>query len=105
MKTFEAGGQTYELPPIDPSAAAKIPGWVTVEAVMKPKDDTAQLRLGLAMIEAIELGDATREALYSLSTEEMLTVIGSWMGESDGSSSSSGNTEEPSNTTSESASA
>jgi hypothetical protein len=103
--SFTVAGKKYRLPPVSEEAASSIPGGVTMDAVLNPDDNTAQLRLALATLEAVKPTPAAMKALRSLGTTEMLTVVGEWMGESGGSSESSENTEEPSSTTSAAASA
>jgi hypothetical protein len=102
---FTVAGKTYRLPPVSEEAASSIPGGVTMDAIMSPEDNTAQLRLALATLEAVKPTPAAMTALRSLGTTEMLTVVGEWMGESGGSSESSETTGEPSSTTSVAASA
>lgn len=93
--TFKAPGEdksgkvitkTYTLPKVTEEQAAKIPGGITLDAIMKPDDQMAQLRLSLAQLDACEAKPETIAALRSLPTDEMMTVIGEWLGESSGSS-------------------
>ena len=93
--TFKAPGEdkngkpitkTYTLPKVTEENAAKIPGGVTLDAIMKPDDQMAQLRLSLAQLDACEVPDATMKALRSLPTDQMMETIGEWLGESSGSS-------------------
>lgn len=100
---FTVAGRQFKLPLISERAAAKVPGGITMDAVLEPDDDTIQMRLGLAMLQAVEPTPAAMKALRSLDTEKMLTVISEWMGKSGGSSDSSESTGEPSSTTSEAA--
>lgn len=83
---FTVKGKTYTLPPISEESASAIPGAVTYAAVMRPDDEMAQLRLAFATLEAVKPSAAALTALQSLSTKEMLEVVGGWMGESSGSS-------------------
>lgn len=83
---FTVGGKTYKLPPVSEDAAASIPGEVTYDAIMRPDNEMAQMRLALSMLEACGPSASAKKALLSLSTKEMLEVVGSWMGESSGSS-------------------
>ena len=67
-------------------AALKVPGEFTYAAVMDPDNEMYQMRLGFASIEAMEPPAAAMAALKSLSTKDMLKVIGDYLGESSGSS-------------------
>lgn len=103
--SFTANGRTYKLPNLTEKAADSIPAGLTMDAVMEPEDETVQLRLALATLQAAGPSDAAMKALRSLGTTTMLEVVGAWMGELGGSSPSSESTEEPLSTTSEAASA
>lgn len=83
---FTVDGKSYSLPAVDEEVAQKIPGGITMDAIMKPDDAFAQMRLGFATLEATGPTPAAMEALRSLPTERMLEVFGRWMGESSGSS-------------------
>jgi hypothetical protein len=83
---FTVKGKSYTLPNLSETAASKIPGAVTYAAIMEPDNDMAQIRLALATLEAVKPSDAAMAALKSLPTDEMLGVVGEWMGESSGSS-------------------
>lgn len=72
--------------PLAGKGAEKIPGGLTMDAIMAPDDGTTQLRLGFATLQAAGPSDAALAAFRSLSTEDMLKVLGEWMGESSGSS-------------------
>ena len=83
---FTVKGKTYTLPAVTEDAASAIPGDVTYNAVMRPEDEFAQMRLALATLEAAKPSPAALAALKSLPTSEMLEVVGKWMGGSSGSS-------------------
>ena len=83
---FTVDGKSYTLPAVDEEVAQKIPGGVTMDAVMRPDDAMAQMRLGFCTLEACSPSPAAMAALRSLPTERMLEVFGRWMGESSGSS-------------------
>lgn len=83
---FTAAGKSYTLPPISEEAGTAIPGGVTYDAIMKPDDAFAQLRLALATLEAAKPTKAAMDALRALPTDKMLEVIGEWMGGSSASS-------------------
>lgn len=102
---FTAKGKTYTLPPIDEKASTSVPGGVTMDLMMDPTDQQAQLVMAFHMLKAVKPSDAAMAALRAMDTKDMLEVIASWMGESSGSSTSSADTEEPSSTTSGTASA
>lgn len=102
---FTVAGKTYYIPQPSEDATLSVPGRVTRAVVMNPDDQQAQLALAFHMLDTVKLTPAARVALDSLSTRDMLEVVGRWLGESSGSSVSSVTTEEPSNTTGEAASA
>ena len=78
--TFEADGATYTLP--HPSAAlAKIPGKAFRDAMLG--GEIGELKFALVCVEAVDADPATLEALYSKPTDEMLTILGKWMGSAD----------------------
>jgi hypothetical protein len=83
---FTVKGKSYSLPPVSGDAADNIPGEVSWDAVMHPEDEFAQLRLAFATLEAVKPSPAALAALKSMSTADMLGVVGDWMGESSGSS-------------------
>jgi hypothetical protein len=83
---FTVKGKSFTLPPVSEDAANTIPGSITYAAIMDPEDQMAQMRLAFATLEAARPSDAALAALKSLSTKEMLEVVGEWMGESSGSS-------------------
>ena len=83
---FTVKGKSYTLPPIGEDAASSIPGEITYAAIMEPDNDMVQMRLAFATLEAAKPSPAALAALKSLSTKEMLEVVGAWMGESSGSS-------------------
>jgi len=93
--TFKAPGEdkngkpitkTYALPKVTEEMAAKVPGGVTFDAIMQPDDQMAQLRLSLAQLNVCGAKPEVVAALRSLPTDEMMEVIGEWLGESSGSS-------------------
>jgi hypothetical protein len=81
-----ADGKSYTLPKMTEAAAETLPGEITFNAVMNPDDSMAQMRLALASLEACKPAPKAMTALKSLGTSAMLEVVGSWMGESSGSS-------------------
>lgn len=83
---FTIGTQTYVLPPVG-DRAEELPASLTMDAVENPEDMQAQARIGFALLRLIAPPDALA-ALRSLSTAEMMKIVGEWMseGESDGSS-------------------
>lgn len=83
--TFAAAGKTYTLPSAT-EHADQVPGGITMDAILRPDDEMAQIRLGFAMLEAAKPTPKAMEALRSLPTKDMLEVFGRWMGESSGSS-------------------
>lgn len=83
---FTVKGKTYTLPAIGETAGAEIPGEITYDAIMRPDDNMAQMRLAFATLEAAKPTEAAMKALRSMSTEDMLTTVGEWMGGSEGSS-------------------
>lgn len=83
---FTVKGKTYTLPQPNEESMSAIPGGITYAAVMDPDDQMAQMRLAFATLEAAKPTPAALAALKSLGTDEMLTVVGNWMGESSGSS-------------------
>lgn len=96
---FKVGTKTYRLPQMTEKAANAVPGEVTMDAILAPEDNTAQLRLALASLKAANVSPAAMAGLRSLPTGEMLEVVLSWLGEQEGSLDSSETTEEPSSTT------
>lgn len=79
-------GKPYVLPEVDEAAAANLPGEITYDAVMHPEDEMAQMRLAFASLEACKPPAKSMAALKALGTNEMLEVVGRWLGESSGSS-------------------
>lgn len=78
--TFEADGATYTLP--HPSAAlAKIPGKAFRDAMLG--GEIGELKFALTCAEAVDADVATLEALYAKPTDEMLRLLGAWMGSAD----------------------
>lgn len=86
--SFTVKGKSYVLPYPDEKAADTVPGEITYAAVMEPDDSAAQMRLAFATLEAVKPSKAAKEALLSLGTNDMLEVVGLWLGESSGSSDS-----------------
>lgn len=81
--TFEHDGKTYTLP--DASAyAIAVPGWVSADAILEPDNEIAQLRLGLAMLNAIDGHDDAKAALRAMTSGEMFGILGDWMTYGDG---------------------
>lgn len=83
---FTVAGKTHTLPSVGEDSLSSIPGSITYDAVMRPEDQMAQMRLALATLEAAKPSKAAMEALRSLPTDQMLEHVGAWMGESSGSS-------------------
>lgn len=83
--TFTADGKTYSLPSAQ-KYADKVPGGLTMDAIENPDDDTAQLRLGFALLRASSPTEKAMVAFRSLPAAEMFRILGEWMGESSGSS-------------------
>lgn len=83
--TFTAEGKTYTLPDPRPHAD-KVPGGLTMDALENPDDESAQLRLGFALLRAAGPSDKAMSAFRSLPATEMFEVLGEWMGEFSGSS-------------------
>lgn len=83
---FTVKGKKHVLPKITEATASKVPGGVTVDAVMYPDDGTVQMRLALFMLSAVDAKPEAMKALRSLPTDEMLEVVTNWMGESSASS-------------------
>ena len=75
---FTVKGKSYTLPSAE-AAAPKVDGGVSMDAILNPDDDMAQLRLGLAMLNASGVEPEALAALRSLPTDEMLTAVGEWM--------------------------
>lgn len=84
--TFTAGGKPHKLPRVSEDAAVGIPGEITYNVIMNPEDEMAQMRLAFATLEACKPEPSALKALKSLSTKEMLEVLGEWMGGSSASS-------------------
>jgi hypothetical protein len=75
---FTVQGKSFTLPSPE-SAAPKVGGGVTMDAILAPDDEMAQLRLGLAMLNASGADPEALAALRSMPAEEMLTTVGEWM--------------------------
>lgn len=76
--TFTVKGKKYTLPSAE-DAAPKVDGGYSMDAILYPDDEMAQLRLGLAMLAASGATDAAMQALRSLPSQDMLTTVGEWM--------------------------
>lgn len=83
---FTVKGKSYRLPPLNEKGAEEIPGAITYDAIMEPENEMAQMRLAMASLVAAAPTKAAMAALKSLSTKDMLTHVGAWMGGSSGSS-------------------
>lgn len=83
---FTVKGKRYILPNVTEDNAGNIPGKITYDAVMNPDVEVIQVRLALANLDASGASQAAKDALLSLSTGEMMTIVGEWLGESSGSS-------------------
>lgn len=75
---FEAGGKTYEMPPLGEDIMSRVPGGIVMDASVDPDDMQAQTRLAFAMVKAIEGHDETVAALRSLPFPEMARVAAEW---------------------------
>lgn len=88
--TFEAGEgedrQTYVLPKMTPGVASQVPGDITYDLLMNPSDAFTRTRLAFATLHACEPDEDVLAALKSLPSDEMIRIVGNWMGESSGSS-------------------
>lgn len=76
--TFTYRDQTYELPPAQDSAG-KVPGGISIDAIMAPSDNGAQMRLALAMLQCSAASPDSLAALNEMPTEDMLLVVAQWM--------------------------
>lgn len=87
---FTVNGKRYVLPPISEDQALTIPADITMDAVENPENGLAQTRLIMATLRAAEPPDDVVAALRTLSTKDMMEIVGEWMnkGESEGSSAS-----------------
>ena len=81
--TFDHDGKTYALPTAD-KYAGNVPGGITADALLEPDNEVVQLRLGLAMLNAVEGHDEARAVMRSMSSQDMFTVLGEWMSFGDG---------------------
>lgn len=77
------GGKSYTLP-FASKGAASVPGQVTRDAIMDRDDETAQMRLGFALLEACGASEAALAAVYAKPTSEMIDLLGEWMQHGDG---------------------
>lgn len=77
--TFEHDGKTWTLPTPDPDAAKLIGGQLVRDALMSPDDEGAQLRLGIASIEAAVNDPDTLKALYAKPWGELVDIIKDWL--------------------------
>ena len=68
--------QTYQLP-LATTGVDKVSGRAFRDAVMDGEE--GQLRLGFAMLEAVEADPGALDALYSMPAPDMLERIGEWM--------------------------
>lgn len=84
--TFTVKGKKYQLPKITEAIALSVPAGVTEDAIVEPDNEAAQARLALCTLRAAKPDPAAYAALRSMTTEEMITVVGEWMGEASGSS-------------------
>lgn len=83
--SFTENDVTYTLPPMAENAF-DVPGRYTKAAVMRPDDETAQMALAFALLDAADIPAETRAVVEDMPTKRMLEVLGEWMGESAGSS-------------------
>jgi hypothetical protein len=68
--------RTYRLPPGE-TAVSKIPGKFLRDAYMD--GDEGQMRLGFAMLEAVDADQGALDALYAMPAPEMLEHVQAWM--------------------------
>jgi len=59
--------------------ALKVPGGVSMDAILEPENETAQLRLGLAMLMVTDVPKDTMAALRSMPSDEMMTILLRWL--------------------------
>lgn len=84
-KKGEPVEKTFTLPPFT-DGVEQVPAWISQDAILSPEDETAQVRLAMAVLAASEVDGDARAALRTMTTGRMLEVLGEWMGESQGSS-------------------
>lgn len=78
--------RTFTLAPVDEAVVEKVPARYTYDVTMNPDSEEAQIRLAFAYLDAMDK-PSVRDALLSLTTGEMMSVLRRWfVGESEGSS-------------------
>jgi len=84
---FTVNGVTYTLPPVSEDDAQALPGSLTMDIVERPEDPQVQAQYAFALLRLMVKDDVVN-ALRTLSTGDMMEILGDWMsqGESDGSS-------------------
>lgn len=75
-------GKSHALP-LAAAGAEKVPGRFTRDAIMSD-DETVQMRLGFALLEACGASKVAQDALYDLPTPDMITTLSDWMKFGDG---------------------
>lgn len=76
-----ADGETHTLP-LASEGAGKVSGRAMRDAVMG--GDLGEMKLGFSLLEACGADQAAVDALYDLSSTDMLDVLGKWMAHGDG---------------------
>jgi len=77
---FTVAGKTYTLP--HPSAAlAKIPGRSFRDALLGGEE--GEMKFGFVCLEAVDADPESIDAVYDLPADEMIALIGRWMGSID----------------------
>lgn len=84
--TFTVKGKKYHLPAITEAVAMSVPAGVAEDAIVEPDNDMAQARLGLCTLRAAKPDPEAYAALRAMTTQDMLEVVGAWMGGASGSS-------------------
>lgn len=85
---FTVNGKRYVLPALTEDQVLTIPADITMDAVENPENGLAQTRLAMATLRAADPPASVIAALRTLSTRDMMEIVGEWMsqGESAGSS-------------------
>ena len=74
--SFEWNGKMHHLPPAE-TGVDKVSGKVFRDSVMD--GEAGQLRLGFAMLEAVDADSSALDALYDMPAPTMLDHIAAWM--------------------------
>jgi hypothetical protein len=78
--------KTFALPKLTEDAATKVEGGYTMDLMLRPDDERAQMAIAFATFLACSPKPDVLAALRRLPTPEMLEILGRWMGEASGSS-------------------